>query len=114
MKKSSYETIYATLSSVSFEGKDAIMEELYKEIHRGDAEKEAKASLYLQARDTVLEVIRTASGPATVAEIFEACEDRLPSGFSKAKVQYGLTHQWAKDVVRHDGKVASYTIAEGV
>jgi hypothetical protein len=47
----------------------------------------------------------------TAAELYEAVEDKLPEGFTKAKVQYALSHYWEADVVKHEGKVNSYTRA---
>ena len=113
MTKEIMNTIYTALETVEFEGKSAAMEALEKELHRNDRAKAEKSALYEQAKEPVLEVIRTASGPATVAEIFEACQAQLPAGFSKAKVQYGLTHYWKEEVEKIEGKVNSYRIKEG-
>ena len=113
MTKEIMNTIYTTLNTVDFENKPAVMEALEKELHRNDRVKAEKIALYEQAKDAVLEVLRTASGPATVAEIFEACESQLPIGFSKSKVQYGLTHYWTEEVEKIEGKVNSYRMKEG-
>ena len=112
MTKEIMNTIYTTLNTVDFENKPAVMEALEKELHRNDRIKAEKAALYEQAKETVLEVLRTASGPATVSEIFEACESQLPIGFSKSKIQYGLTHYWTEEVEKIEGKVNSYRIKE--
>ena len=46
----------------------------------------------------------------TIAQLFEACKNELPEGFTKARVQYGITHQWAENVVKTEGKVNSYSL----
>lgn len=112
MTKEIMNTIYTALNTIDFENKPAVMEALEKELHKNDRIKAEKTALYEQAKEAVLEVLRTASGPATVAEIFEACESQLPIGFSKSKVQYGLTHYWTKEVEKIEGKVNSYRIKE--
>jgi len=113
MTKEIMNTIYTALNTVDFENKPAVMEALEKELHKNDRVKAEKAALYDQAKEVILEVLRTASGPATVAEIFEACESQLPAGFSKSKVQYGLTHYWTEEVEKIEGKINSYRMKEG-
>ena len=113
MTKEIMNTIYTALNTVDFENKPSVMEALEKELHKNDRVKAEKTALYEQAKEAVLEVLRTASGPATVAEIFEACESQLPDGFSKSKVQYGLTHYWTEEVEKIEGKVNSYRMKEG-
>lgn len=112
MTKEIMSTIYTVLNTVEFEGKPAAMEALEKELRRSERAKAEKSALYELAKETVLEVLRTASGPATVAEIFEACQAQLPADFSKSKVQYGLTHYWMEEVEKIEGKVNSYRIKE--
>jgi len=114
MKKSTYEAIYAALSSVEFESKETIMAEVYKEIHKGEEAKAAKAALYEMAKPIVLEGLRVAGAPVTVAELYDEVKGELPEGFTKAQVQYGITHYWTDEVVKHEGKTMSYTLAEGV
>lgn len=112
MTKEVMNTIYTVLEPIEFEGKEAAMEALRKELSRSEYAKAQRQQGYEQAKETVLEVLRTASGPATVAEIFEACKAQLPEGFSRSKVQYGLTHYWAEEVEKIAGKVNSYRIKE--
>ena len=107
MKKSSYETIYAALTAVNFDNQE-ILDELTKEINRGAEVKARKASEYDAAKPFVFDAIRVAGVPVTVAEIYEHCQSTLPEGFTKSRVQYGLTHQWADEVVKTEGKVNSY------
>ena len=114
MKKSTYEAIYTALSSVEFESKEAIMAELYKEIHKGEEAKAAKVAQYEMAKSIVLEGLRVAGVPVTVAELYEEIKGELPEGFTKAQVQYGITHYWTAEIVKHEGKTMSYSLAEGV
>lgn len=105
MTKASLTAIYNALTAINFEGKETAMAELEKEINRGVAEKAAKVALYDAAKVVVLSVLKN---PMTVADAYEACKDELPRGFTKAQMQYGLTHYWAKDVVKTVGKVNEY------
>ena len=114
MKKSTYEAIYAALSSVEFESKETIMAEVYKEIHKGEEAKAAKIAQYDAAKPIVLEGLRVAGVPVTIAELYDEVKGELPEGFTKAQVQYGITHYWTDEVVKHEGKTMSYTLAEGV
>lgn len=114
MKKATYEAIYATLSSVEFESKETIMAELYKEIHKGEETKAIKVALYEMAKPIVLEGLRVAGTPVTIAELYEEIKGDLPEGFTKAQVQYGISHYWTGEITKHEGKVMSYSLAEGV
>lgn len=114
MKKSTYEAIYAALSSVEFESKETVMAELYKEIHKGEEAKAAKAVQYEAAKPIVLEGLRVASVPVTIAELYEEIKGKLPIDFTKAKVQYGIIHYWTAEITKHEGKTMSYSLAEGV
>jgi len=109
MKKTSYEAIYNALTAINFDNTE-VMEDLRKEINRGAEAKAKKANEYDTAKVAVFEALRLADKPMTVAEIFEGCKDELPEGFTKARVQYGLTHQWAEEVIKTEGKVNSYSL----
>lgn len=112
MKKSSYEAIYTTLTAINYDNAE-VMEDLRKELNRGAEVKARKANEYEQAKEAVFESIRIAGKPVTVAEIFEDCQGNLPEGFTKNKVNYGLTHYWTDAVVKIEGKVNTYTMKEG-
>lgn len=114
MKKSTYETIYTALSSVEFESKETIMAELYKEIHKGEEAKAMKFAQYETMKPIVLEGLRVADVPVTIAELYEEIKSKLPIDFTKAKVQYGITHYWTDAIIKHEGKTMSYSLAEGV
>lgn len=111
MKKNTYVAIANILTAIDFEDKDAIMEELNTEINRGATERAKKASEYDAAWTTVCEVLSGTTAPLTVAEIFEECKNDLPEGFTKGRVQYGLTHDWANAVVKIEGKPNTYRLA---
>lgn len=84
-------------------------DELMAELNRGAEKAQANRELYESAKDIVLSELNDT--PMTVAELYESVADRLPSGFTKAKVQYALGHYWESEVVKHEGKVNSYTRA---
>lgn len=109
MKKTSFEAIYNALTAINFDNAE-VMEDLRKELNRGAELKAKKASEYEEAKEVVLSAIRVANAPVTVAEIFESCENDLPEGFTKSKVNYGLTHYWMDAVEKIGGKVNSYRI----
>lgn len=109
MKKTSYETIYAFLTTSNFDNAE-VMADLEKEINRGAEAKARKANEYDVAKEIVFATLRSTGKPMTVAEIFADCESDLPEGFSKARVQYGLTHQWADEILKVEGKVNSYIV----
>lgn len=110
MTNATLSTIYSVLSTVEFEGKETVMADLSKDINRYAERKAQKASEYEQAKELVFDAIRIANKPVTVAEIFEECEQYLPDGFSKSKVQYGLTHYWADEVTVTKDKVNAYAL----
>lgn len=110
MKKNTLSAIATILNNVDFENKTAIMDELNAELNKGAVAKAAKASEYDAAMPVVLDVLGQTTAPLTVAEIFEACENDLPEGFTKNKVSYGLTHYWTGRVVKIDGKVNTYRL----
>lgn len=113
MTKEIMNAIYNTLNTVEFENKPTVMEALEKELHRNDRVKAEKEAAYTAAKPVVLEALRIAGKPATVAEIFAECEKELPEGFTKNQVGYGLTHYWTEEVEKIDGKVNSYRLKEG-
>ena len=112
MTKEIMNAIYNTLNTVEFENKPAVMEALEKELHRNDRVKAEKEAIYATAKPVVLEALRIAEKPATVAEIYAECEKELPEGFTKNQVGYGLTHYWTDLVVKIEGKVNTYQLKE--
>lgn len=105
MKKSSYETIYATLSAINFDNAE-IMEELDREIHRNDEVKAKKAQSYEALHDIIVGALDDT--PITCSELYESIEDKLPSGATRGKVQYVLTHLWKDEIATIVGKPNTY------
>ena len=107
MKNATLSTIYTALTNYGFDNAE-VMDELSRELHRGDAVKAAKAAVYDAAWPIVEEVLSQTTSPLAVSEIWEAMEGEVPDGFTKSKLSYGLTHQWADLVVKVEGKVNTY------
>lgn len=108
MKKATMNTILSLIATIDTPEAEEVRAELTAELNKGAEKAQANRELYEQAHEVVLNVLDEKT-PATVAEIFEACAPDLPAGFTKAKVQYALSHYWEADVVKHEGKVNSYT-----
>ena len=110
MKISVLSAIATILSNIDFENKDAIMDAINADLHRNDAVKAAKAQVYADNWDFVRDVLATAPNGATVAEIFDSLDGKVGSDFTKGKLTYALSHQWADRVVKTTGKVNTYTL----
>ena len=113
MKNSTMNTIYTTLSTINFEGKEEVMQELYNDLHRNDRVKEEKANAYAMAWEAIKTTINDLGAP-TLSEIWDCCKENLPDGFTKSKVSYGLTHYWKDYVNKIEGKVNMYQLKEGI
>ena len=109
MKKTTMQTIVNYIDTNGISELAEVRNELAAELNRGAEKAQANRELYEQAKEIVLSEL--GDTPVTVAELFEAVEDKLPEGFTKAKVQYALGHYWESEVVKHEGKVNSYTRA---
>lgn len=101
-------TILSLIATINTPEAEEVRAELTAELNKGAEKAEANRKLYEQAKEIVLSEL--GDTPVTVAELYEAVEDKLPEGFTKAKVQYALGHYWESEVVKHEGKVNSYTI----
>ena len=112
MKNSTMNTIYTTLNTINFEGKEEVMQELYNDLHRNDHVKEEKANAYAMAWEAIKTTINDLGAP-TLSEIWDCCKENLPDGFTKSKVSYGLTHYWKDYVNKIEGKVNMYQLKEG-
>ena len=113
MKKATLSTVVALLSDLDFDNKEELMNELYTDLNRGAEEKAAKAAEYEAAHDAVIEAIRVAGVPVSVADIFAEAKNSLPDGFTKNKVSYGLRNYWKDEVMVESGKVNLYSLKEG-
>ena len=105
MKKLSLVAIKNALVGFGYADED-ILAELDKEITKGEAQKAKNAEAYDAIHDIVMGALTSA--PATVAEIWDAIEDKVPEGITKGKVQYALTHLWGEEIVKVEGKPNGY------
>ncbi len=106
MKKNTMIAIRDYLTSV--DALPEIVAELTAELNKGEEKAQANRDLYAEAHDVIMEALPTET-PATIAELFNEIEDKLPAGFSKGKVQYAITRMWTDEVVKHEGKTNGYT-----
>lgn len=109
MTKATLKALVSIVTATETEDKDAILAELTKELNRGADKAQAKSAEYDSAWQVVRGAFALTTAPLTVADI---CENvKLPEGFTKGKVQYGLTHDWADRVVKIEGKPNTYRLA---
>ena len=115
MKKATLEIIAKLLKGEEVKDPEtataAAIEEIEAEVNKGAEEKAEKAALYAAAEPVVMEALEIAGTNVTAAELFEECKGNLPSTFTKAQLNYGLTHQWKDKVVKTEGKVNTYRLA---
>ena len=109
MKKSTLQTIASYINAHNIAELANVYDEIVAELNKGAEKAQANRDLYDQAKEIVLGEL--GETPATIGELYAAVADKLPEGFTKAKVQYAMTHYWSDDVVKHEGKVNSYTRA---
>ena len=102
MKKATLSAVVAYLTETGYSD-TAVMGELNAELHRGEAAKAERKSAYDEAKAAVLEVLAMTTAPLTAAEIYDECADKLPEGFTKGKVSYGLTRLWGDAIVKVEG-----------
>ena len=107
MKKATMNTILSLIATIDTPEAEAVRAELNAELTKGAEKAEANRKVYEEAKDIVLNAL--SETPVTVAELYEEVQDELPEGFTKAKVQYALTHYWESEVVKTEGKVNTYS-----
>ena len=105
MKNTTYATVYSFLTANGFDNAE-ILAEFEKELNRNAEAKQAKETLYAEAKPIVLGAM---DAPATITEIFEAVEDELPDGFTKGNLQYAITRLWKDEIDKTEGKVNTYS-----
>jgi hypothetical protein len=107
MKKSSLSAIYSALKGIDFDTE--ILAELDKEIHKGDEAKAKSAEGYAVLHDIVMTALSMTSGAVTISELWSSIEDDASAqGFTKGKVQYGLTKLWCDEIVKIEGNPNTY------
>ena len=105
MKKLSLETIYTYLNDNGFAFPE-IMDELRKEISKGEIAKAKNAEAYESIHELVVDTLSAV--PVTIAELWDAIKDEVPAGITKGKVQYAVTHLWESEIVKIEGKPNTY------
>ena len=85
----------------------AVVEDIRAEYEKSAAKASAKMDAYEQAKPIVFAAI--ADTALTVKDIFTACEDELPDGFTASKIQYGLLHYWMDEVDKIDNGKGPFT-----
>ena len=85
----------------------AVVEDIRAEYEKSAAKVDAKMLAYEQAKPVVFAAI--ADTALTVKDIFTACEDELPEGFTSHKIQYALLHYWADEVEKIDNGKGPFT-----
>lgn len=108
MKNSTLKSLVSYLNGKTVANLDEIKAELEAELNKGAAAKAAKVAVYNEAKDVVLAVLADAGNPVTLAELFDACADGLPEGFTKNQLAYALRVYWADEVTKTEGKVNTY------
>jgi len=114
MKKVSLQSLVSFIDSMNAQGSAPqdimeIRDEIANELAKGAEKAQANRDLYAQAHDVVIGAL--SATPVTIGELYAEVENDLPEGFSKGKVQYAITRLWADEVVKHEGKVNTYTRA---
>ena len=84
-----------------------VVEDIRAEYERTAAQSVAKMNAYELAKPIVFGVM--SHTPMTVKEIFAACEDSLPEGFTSHKIQYAFLHYWNDEIVKHDNGKSAFT-----
>lgn len=92
---------------------DAV-DELKAELNRGAEKAQKNRDLYEAVKPIALEGLRVAHNPVTISELYEEIKDELPEGFAKSKLQYAITRLWVGEVIKHEGKVGTYSLPDGV
>ena len=111
MKKSTMKSLVAMLNGETVENVAELKAELEAELNRNAEKVAAKAAEYEAAKPIVIEAIRVIGKAATAAEIFAEAEKGLPEGFTKNRMQYGLTHYWTDVITSANGeKSKEYTL----
>ena len=104
MKKASLSAIYSALKGIDFDSE--ILAEVEKELNKGEEKKAKNAEAYNAIHDLVIGSLSDI--PVTSADVFENIKADLPDGMTKSKVQYALTHLWADEIVKIEGKPNTY------
>jgi hypothetical protein len=105
MKKSIYLTIKDALTNFGYDNKE-VMDALNAEINKGEDAKAKNAEAYESIHSLIMDTL--SDTPVTCGELWESIENDVPSGITKGKVQYALTHLWQDEIVKIEGKPNTY------
>ena len=110
MKKATLETIRAALKDTFgwFDGgaNAEVLAEINAELNKGQAQKDKNAEAYESFHALIMNTLSDI--PVTCGELWESIEKDVPSGMTKGKVQYALTHLWQDEIVKIEGKPNTY------
>lgn len=80
------------------------IDELNAELDKGKDKAEANRAVYAEIHDAVMQALASTSQAVTAQELADE------TGYAKGKIVYGLTHYWADEVEKIEGKVNSYAL----
>lgn len=112
MRKSTLLSLISYLEGDVIMNPDVILEELKAEVARGEAKAQANRDKYAEAKDIVMDALKSATAPVTLGELYAEIQDSLPDGFSKGKVQYAVTRLWSDEIAVTPGSVNTYSYKE--
>ena len=107
MKKATMNTILSLIANMESPEAEAVRAELTAELNKDAEQKAQNASVYEAVKPIVMGELGEAT--CTIGELWEAVKTKVPEGFTKGKLQYAVTKLWADELVRHEGKVNSYS-----
>ena len=107
MKKATLQSLVSYLNGETVDNIAEIKAELEAELNKDQAKKDANAKAYDEIKPIVFDAMGSDEAhSATIAEIFEAIEDKI--SMSKQKVQYAITRLWKDEIVKVEGNPNSY------
>lgn len=108
MKKSTILTLNAYFNGANVDLSE-VKTEIAAEAEKYETEAAAKKAPY----DAAWPIVKSVMGdvPMNLADIFAACESRLPDGFSRHNLQYGLKNYWPVTAVRNDKAPNTYRLS---
>ena len=108
MKKSTILTLNAYFNGANVDLSE-VQAEIAAEAEKYETEAAAKKAPYDAAWPVVQAVMSEV--PMSLADIASACEGRLPEGFSRHNLQYGLKNYWPVVAVRNEKAPNTYRLA---
>ena len=105
MKKATLTAIRTALTELGYDNAE-VLAELDTELNKGEAQKAKNAEAYESIHALVVDAL--SDTPVTCSELWEAIQGDAPTGITKSKVQYALTHLWQDEIVKIEGKPNTY------